>query len=141
MVLIISMDGRQKIPPCAFVRFKMNTCTYCINSQGEWDKACNAVKNKYPANDVGMVEIESEFGNLYKFVDENGLPFNVSGYPTHAMFHNNKLVHTYEQERRADLFEKELVDVFGHQMLSGVPKKSRRRTKRRRKTKRRKSKK
>lgn len=112
MVFIISVEGKENLPPNVFVRFKSNTCGYCINSQPEWDKACNRVKKKYNNPNVAMVEIESAFENDYNFFNKDGSPFSSAGYPEHVLFRNNVCVHKFNQERIADLFEKTLVNQF-----------------------------
>ena len=112
MVFIISVKGKQNLPNDVFVRFKMNGCTHCINSQPEWDKACKRIENKYYNPNVAMVEIERLFENQYNFFNQDGTPFSSSGYPEHVLFRNKILVHKFNQERKAELIEKAIVEQF-----------------------------
>ena len=112
MVFIISVKGKQNLPNNVFVRFKMNGCVHCVNSQPEWDKACTRIENKYHNPNVGMVEIERLFENQYNFLNQDGTPFSSSGYPEHVLFSNKILVHRFNQERKAELIEKAIVQHF-----------------------------
>ena len=114
MVFIISVEGKQKLPYGVFVRYKMNGCSHCINSQPEWDKACDRIKNNYNKNrNLGMIEIESSFEHLFDFLDEDGTRYTSSGYPEHVIFINGRKVHTCN-DRTADSF----VEAFKHHLYN-----------------------
>ena len=98
------MDLRDKN---AYVRFKMNGCPACIDSQKGWDDMTRTIFNEY-RNDPSKVitEIETEFLNDFKAKHKDGTEFTVSTFPHYAYFKDGVLFHTYDGAREGP----ELVD-------------------------------
>ena len=75
------------------VRFKMDGCVHCVNSQPKWDKLITDIKNSYDVQpQLLMLEINSnvadDFIQQHGIVSENNEPYVVSGYPEHAFIDN-----------------------------------------------------
>ena len=68
-----------------FVRYKMDGCRYCVESQGEWDDLLEKVKKKYIVpDDMDIVEINSNVAKQLGLKGEH-VP---TGYPSYAIVEN-----------------------------------------------------
>lgn len=68
--------------PKVFVRYKMDGCRYCVESQPEWDALMNKIKNEYSVPDgVDIVEIKSNVVARLG-LNANDVP---SGFPSYAI--------------------------------------------------------
>lgn len=77
-----------------FVFFKMNGCPHCERMQGEW--------NKFVSNNrTGVPTMELEASANQKLAEKYG----VQGYPTLLMVDQDKVLATFEGERKAEAFE------------------------------------
>jgi len=75
------------------VRFKMDGCVHCVNSQPKWDKLMTNIDESYDVEpDTIMLEIDSnvadDFLKHHKITSEDNQPYTVSGYPEHAFIDN-----------------------------------------------------
>jgi hypothetical protein len=68
-----------------FVRYKMDGCRFCVESQDEWNALMNKIKKKYtvPA-DMDIVEINSTVAKQLGLKAEH-VP---TGYPSYAVVGN-----------------------------------------------------
>jgi hypothetical protein len=66
------------------VRFMMDGCPHCVNSQSSWD---DAEKKTKMSPDDAIAEIEASF--LEDFKKIVGRTINVSGYPSILLIHPN----------------------------------------------------
>ena len=64
------------------VRFMMNGCPACMQSQSDWDNACNQAKL---SPDDAILELESNFVNHFKERMQDRNPFDVYVFPTIMM--------------------------------------------------------
>jgi hypothetical protein len=67
-------------------RFVMNGCSYCVNSQPEWD----SFKDRY-SGDMALAEIESSYLKHFQQMMSNRDPIPVKGYPTIVMIRDSKV--------------------------------------------------
>lgn len=68
-----------------FVRYRMDGCRYCVESQGEWDALMKKIKKKYTVpNDMDIVEINSNVAKQLGLKGEH-VP---TGYPSYAIVEN-----------------------------------------------------
>tara|TARA_B100000963_G_scaffold348556_2_gene356327 strand:- start:6964 stop:7389 length:426 start_codon:yes stop_codon:yes gene_type:complete len=77
-----------------FVFFKMNGCPHCEKMQGEWNKF---VRN----NRSGVATKELEASANQALAEK----YNVQGYPTLLLVNGDKVLATYDGERKAEAFE------------------------------------
>jgi hypothetical protein len=75
------------------VRFKMDGCVHCVNSQPKWDKLMTNIDESYDVEpDTIMLEIDSnvadDFLKHHNITSEDNQPYTVSGYPEHAFIDN-----------------------------------------------------
>ena len=75
------------------VRFKMDGCVHCVNSQPKWDNLITDIKKSYDVQPhLLMLEIDSnvadDFIQQHGIVSEDNQPYAVSGYPEHAFIDN-----------------------------------------------------
>jgi hypothetical protein len=101
------------------VRFIMDGCYHCENSQSNWDDAER--KTKMSADDA-IAEIESSF--LEDFKKVVGRNLNVEGYPSILLIHPNG-IHIHNTRDTSSIV---------NLIKSMSPKKSKRKIKRKRKT-------
>lgn len=76
------------------VRFKMDGCVHCVNSQPKWDKLMSDINESYDVEPhTIMLEIDSnvvdDFLQHHRITSEDNQPYAVSGYPTHAFITDN----------------------------------------------------
>jgi len=68
-------------------RFVMNGCSYCVNSQPEWD----SFTNNY-SGDLALAEIESSYlQHFQQMMTPRSEPIQVKGYPTIVMIRDSKV--------------------------------------------------
>ena len=77
-----------------FVFFKMNGCPHCEKMQGEWNKF---VRN----NRSGVATKELEASANQALAEK----YKVQGYPTLLLVNGDKVLATYEGDRKAEAFE------------------------------------
>jgi hypothetical protein len=68
-----------------FVRYRMDGCRYCVESQGEWDALMTKIKRKYTVpGDMDIVEVNSNVATKLGLKGEH-VP---TGYPSYAIVEN-----------------------------------------------------
>ena len=77
------------------VRFKMNGCVHCVNSQPIWDNTTNHLKNLYSLSpNTFLAQIDSslaeDFIRHHDLVTKNNQPYITNGYPEHVIIINGK---------------------------------------------------
>ena len=77
-----------------FVFFKMNGCPHCEKMQGEWNKF---VRN----NKTGVATKELEASANQALAEK----YQVQGYPTLLLVNGDKVLATFDGERKAEAFE------------------------------------
>ena len=111
------------------LRFKMDGCHHCEESQDDWDKMCSQATNKLTPEST-IAEIDSEFTddflNKMNPMDKSGEPVEVQGYPSYIVIVNGTA--TPHDGRKA----KELMNALvRHKMIKKMGgRKTRRRTRR-----------
>jgi hypothetical protein len=70
------------------VRFKMDGCHHCVESQDDWDNLCEQATHKLTPEST-IAEIDSDFTddflNELNPMTEEGSPLKVQGYPTYIV--------------------------------------------------------
>ena len=77
-----------------FVFFKMNGCPHCVKMQGEWDK--------FVSNNRSGVATKQLEASANQALAEK---YKVQGYPTLLLVNGDKVLATYDGERKAEAFE------------------------------------
>jgi len=72
------------------VRFKMNGCVHCVNSQPKWDSMIDTIDTSYHVQpNTLFLEIDSNvadnFIQQHNVITENKQPYSVNGFPEHAI--------------------------------------------------------
>lgn len=67
-------------------RFVMDGCSYCVNSQPEW----NDFTSRY-SGDMALAEIESSYLKHFQQMMTNRDPIPVNGFPTIVMIRDSKV--------------------------------------------------
>jgi hypothetical protein len=100
MLKINSLESLKEIPSIknkiVVVRFKMENCIHCINSQPNWDNMIDKINSSYQLSPNTLIsEIDStvadEFVSRNNCTTEDNTPYVVSGYPEHVIIENGKV--------------------------------------------------
>jgi hypothetical protein len=68
-----------------FVRYRMDECPYCVESQPEWDALMETIEKKYTVPPgIDIVEINSKVAEKLGLKDEHV----ATGYPSYAIVEN-----------------------------------------------------
>jgi len=109
------------------LRFKMDGCHYCKESQDDWDNLCEQAKPKLTPEST-IAEIDSDFTddflNELNPMTEEGTPLKVQGYPTYIVIVDGT-AKTHDGRKTDELME----TLINHQMIhqEGGRRRSRRR--------------
>jgi len=82
-----------------FCRFKMDGCSHCVNSQGDWDELCKQVEHMLTP-DCMIAEIESKMLPMFDLGD-----YSPNGFPSHAFFENGQFVKDAEDRSLEGLLQ------------------------------------
>lgn len=79
------------------VRFKMNGCVHCVNSQPIWDNTTTHLKKVYSLSpNTILAQIDSslseEFINQHHIVTKDNQPYVTNGFPEHVVIINGKAI-------------------------------------------------
>ena len=79
------------------VRFKMNGCVHCVNSQPIWDNTTNHLKKVYslsPNTIIAQIDskLAEEFINHHHLVTKDNQPYVTNGFPEHVVIINGKAI-------------------------------------------------
>ena len=89
-------DKRKKI----LMRFVMDGCHFCEESQSDWDSMITTVKNRFKINPGNVIsQIDSAFAEdvVSKIKTQDNMPYSVQGYPDYVVVMNG--VATPHEER------------------------------------------
>jgi hypothetical protein len=75
------------------MRFVMDGCQFCTNSQQDWDSMCSTVNNRFkitPDNVISQIDsaFANELINTHQIMDTNNSPYSVSGFPDYVVVVN-----------------------------------------------------
>ena len=79
------------------VRFKMNGCIHCVNSQPIWDNTTNHLKKMYSLSpNTILAQIDSSlaenFIQHHHLVTRDNQPYSTNGFPEHVVIINGKAI-------------------------------------------------
>lgn len=125
------MSFKNRKPSKCIVRYRMEGCSPCMDSQKAWNDAKRRINRHYIRDpNVKILEVESaklnEFNQQFNLLNKHGLPFTPEGFPTHMFFINGREVPTELHDRTAKSFVKSIVEQF---QLLKKPKSTRKRKK------------
>jgi hypothetical protein len=75
------------------MRFVMDGCHFCTDTQKDWDSMCSTVKKRFkitPDNVISQIDsaFAQELISTHRITDINNSPYSISGYPDYIVVVN-----------------------------------------------------
>ena len=75
------------------MRFVMDGCHFCTETQQDWDSMCSTVNNRFKITPDNVIsQIDSSFANeliaTHGILDTNNSPYSVAGFPDYVVVVN-----------------------------------------------------